>query len=184
MTHAFLRPAALLAAASLLLAAGCATSPSGDAPGAPAGAPAGSTASPSIFGGLFGTGLSPALDSQRSRLRDVLQGTPVVIEATEDKRLRIEVPTRFAFDPGRSAVKPALAAVLDQLASGFKPHAAVNDLRIGAPTDDKPSPRLVDERAASVRDYLVGRGVPISRVVGLGGTERPGLELVVSDRAR
>ena len=41
---------------------------------------------------------------------------------------------------------------------------------------------LGERRAASVRDYLVGRGVPISRIVGLGRAEGAGLELLVSDR--
>ncbi len=139
-------------------------------------------AAPSLFGGLFGSGLSPALEAQRTRLQEVLRGTPVVVEATGDKRLRIEVPLRHAFDPGRSAVKPAAAAVLDQIAAGFKPHAAVAELRIAAPTDDKAAPQLVIDRGASARDYLVARGVPISRIVGLGQSPGPSLELMLGDR--
>lgn len=159
--------------------AGCANRPG--TPPAPGTEPAPS--SPSLFGGLFGSGLSPALEAQRTRLQDVLRGTPVVIEATSDKRLRVEVPLRHAFEPGRSAVKPALAAVLDQLAAGWRPHFAGTELRIAAPTDEKASPQLVVDRGASTRDYLVARGVPISRIVGLGRSERPGLELMLSDRA-
>ena len=156
-----------------LALAGCASRPG--APGTPG------SGSPS-FGGLFGSGLSPALEAQRLRLKDVLKGTPVVVDSTGDHRLRVEVPTKHAFDPQRTTVKPALAAVLDQFATGFKPHAATTELQIGAPADDKASGRIVQERAASVRDYLVGRGVPISRIVSLGRAEDGGLELLVSDR--
>ncbi len=159
--------------------AGCANRPG--TPPAPGTEPAPS--SPSLFGGLFGSGLSPALEAQRTRLQDVLRGTPVVVEATGDKRLRVEVPLRHAFDPGRSAVKPPLAAVLDQLAFGFKPHAAVSELRIAAPTEDKASAQLVQDRGASTRDYLVARGVPISRIVGLERAAGAGIEILINDRA-
>jgi outer membrane protein OmpA-like peptidoglycan-associated protein len=92
------------------------------------------------------------------------------------------VPTRHAFEPGRAAVKPALAAVLDQFAIGFRPYAASTELRVGAPDNDKATAKLVRERAASARDYLVSRGVPASRIVEAGATAAPGLELLVSDR--
>lgn len=149
---------------------GCATDPAGRPDAVPA------------LGGLFGSGLSPALESQRTRLKQALSGTPVVIEATEDRRLRVEVPSRFSFDPGRAAVKPALGAVLDQLAVGFKPQAATTELRVGVPAGEDASPRLVQERGASTRDYLVGRGVPVSRIMAVGRAEGGALEILVSDR--
>lgn len=170
-----LRIAPLLISAAAL-AAGCASPPPGAGPSRTPPTAGG------VFGGLFGSGLSPALEAQRTRLKQALEGTPVVIEATGDRRLRIEVPTRHAFEPGRAAVKPALAAVLDQFAIGFKPHAATTELRIGAPDSDKATTKLVRERAASARDYLVSRGVPASRIVEAGATTVPGLELLVSDR--
>ena len=139
-------------------------------------------ASPPLGGGLFGSGLSPPLEAQRTRLKQALQGTPVVVEATGDRRLRVEVPTRHAFEPGRATVKPALAAVLEQVATGFKPYAATTELQIGAPHDDKATTKLVRERAASTRDHLVSRGVPASRIARAGATTAPGLELLLSDR--
>lgn len=133
-------------------------------------------------GGLFGSGLSEALEPQRVRLRDLLKGTPVAVDATPQRQVRIAIPLKNAFDPGRSAVKPALAAVLDQLATGFKPYAASAELRVAAPDDAKGNGRLARERGASVRDYLVARGVPISRVVGLSQAEQEGLDVLISDR--
>lgn len=160
-----LAPAAL--AAALLLSA-CATGPDG--------------ASAPPFGGLFGPNLSPALEAQRARLTETLRGTPVVVEATGDQRLRVEVPTKHSFEPGRATVKPALGAVLDQFAIGFKPFAATTELRIGAPADDRATDRVVRGRGASTRDYLVSRGVPASRIPEVGRSAGGGLEIVVSDR--
>jgi hypothetical protein len=144
--------------------------------------PAGRPDTPPSLGGLFGSGLSPALESQRSRLERALSGTPVLIEATDDRRLRVEVPARFSFDPGRAAVKPALGAVLDQVAVGFKPQAATTELRVAVPAGEDASARLVEERGASARDYLIGRGVPVSRIVDVGRAAGSALEIVVSDR--
>ncbi len=144
---------------------------------------AGCAGGPGGFGGLFGPRLSPALEAQRARLADALRGTPVVIEATAERRLRIEVPARHAFELGRTAVKPALGAVLEQFAIGFKPHAASTELQIGAPDEAGAEPRLAKDRALSAREYLIGRGVPASRITVLGRAPRAGLELLVSDRA-
>ncbi len=175
MTPTF-TPLAAPWAAALLAAAltGCASPKPGPGGATPTAGP--------IFGGVFGSGLSPALEAQRERLRDALQGTPVVIEATGDHQLRIEVPTKHAFDAGRATVKPALGAVLDQFAIGFKPYAATTQVSVAAPDDGKSPTRLVQERAASTRDYLVARGVPVSRIVDLDRADGPGLELLVSDR--
>jgi len=171
--------AAVLVAAALLAA--CATQAPAPGQPPPPGQPQAPTAPPSL-GGLFGSGLSPALESQRTRLEQALKGTPVRVEATDDRRLRVEVPTKHAFDPGRAAVKPALAAVLDQLAIGFRPQAATTELQIGAPADDQAPERVVQERGQSTRDYLIGRGVPISRIAGVGRAPNSGLEIVIADR--
>lgn len=167
---------------ALLTLAGCATAPtttSGVAPPVSEAPPAASA------GGLFGSGLSDALEPQRLRLQGALKGTPVVVEATAERALRVSVPLKNSFEPGRSAVRPALAAVLDQLAIGFKPYAATAELRIATPDDatTKVAGRLSKQRHASVRDYLVGRGVPISRVASLGAVMTgETVELLVADR--
>lgn len=172
----------VLTVIALLALAGCATAPpttTGVAPPVSAAPPAASA------GGLFGSGLSDALEPQRTRLQASLKGTPVVVEATAERALRVAVPLKNSFEPGRSAVRPALAAVLDQLATGFKPYAATAELRIATPDDPEPrNPgRLTKDRSASVRDYLVARGVPISRIAALGAvTAGDTVELLVADR--
>ncbi|WP_165393280.1 OmpA family protein [Rivibacter subsaxonicus] len=160
----------LLLVAALVV--GCATPPA-PSPGAPT-APTRPAAS----------GLSPALEAQRLRLTDALAGTPVLVVATDAGQLLVEVPLKFAFDAGRATVKPPLAAVLDQLATGYKPQAQLTELRINAPADDKAATALALQRAQGVRDHLATRGVPANRVVGLGRVERPVVEILISDRPR
>ena len=157
------------------LLAGCATAPS-TTPSAPGG-PVTATALPRAANGL-----SPALEAQRLRMADAVAGTPVVVAATANQQLRVEVPLKFAFDAGRVTVKPPLAAVLDQLATGYKPQVLLTELRINAPTDDKGAAGLATQRAQSVRDHLVSRGVPANRIAALGRADGAAVEIVVSDR--
>lgn len=155
------RPAALLLAA---LAAGCATPPS-SIPGAPT-----SRETP-----------PPTLADEHRRLRNLLDGTPVAVEMTADGHLRLEVPLKHSFDTGRAAVKPALAAVLDRMAIGLR-QQRTTELRIAAPSDPGGSSMLATDRAASTRDYLIGRGVAALRFASVARGERAGVEIVVGER--
>ena len=83
---------------------------------------------------------------------------------------RAEVPLKFSFDPGRAVVKPPLAALLDRLAGS--PATRGGSWVVAAPGDPKSKGNsLALERAASTRDYLVGRGADPLRfsVSALGG---------------
>lgn len=169
------RLAATAAALLLVACAGAPKAPQGPAgPGAPVvpGAPAPSEP---------GTGLT--LASERQRLAEALQGTPVVVESTADGRLRVGVPAEFSFDTGRAAVKKPLAAVLDLMAPGLKQQPAFA-VRIAAPTDAKGAggSLLAQDRAASARDYLIGRGVPAARFVGLAKADGAVIDLLLSDK--
>jgi outer membrane protein OmpA-like peptidoglycan-associated protein len=164
-----LLPLSSLALAALLVGCAVPRGPSGPgaapAPGAPPAA------------------ASTTIASEQRRLADALEGTPVVVESTPEGRLRIEVPIQFSFDKGRVAVKPPLAAVLDRIATGLRQQPAF-EVRIAAPTDAKGAggSLLAQDRAASARDYLIARGVPAARFVGLSKAEAAVIELVVFDK--
>jgi len=145
----------------MLLLAGCAGGPLSDVTAVPEG-PVG-------------------LESEQRRLARYFDGTPVVFEMEAEGRMRVEVPLRHCFDPGRAAVKPALGAVLEKLAQSQRLQAT--RFAVSAPDDKTPSRRLAEERAASVRDYLVGHGItPVrfSAVTGDAGADA--VEIRVSER--
>jgi len=122
-----------------------------------------------------------SLADEQSRLRQALGGTPVTVELTTEGRLRIEVPLKHSFDPGRSAVKPALAAVLDRMTPGLR-QLARTQVRIAAPPDPNGSAFLGADRAASTRDYLVIRGIGAARFVTVARGAADSVEIVVSER--
>jgi outer membrane protein OmpA-like peptidoglycan-associated protein len=179
----------LVAAAALL--AGCenmSERQKGTATGAAIGAVLGGVVS-SATGGKAGTGAvvggavgavagnlwSKRMEDKRAAMEQATQGTGIAVERTPQNELRVNVPSDFSFDVGRSAIKPQMRPVLDQFAQGLDPTMRV---RIVGHTDSTGSdainnPLSVD-RAQSVRDYLAGRGVAPARVETTGrGSREP-----------
>jgi hypothetical protein len=106
----------------------------------------------------------PTLDQERQRLAELFRGTPVALATDRDGSLRAEVPLRFCFDARRAVVKPPLAALLDRLAAS--PATERASWKVSAPGDrGVKGYTLGMERAASTRDYLVGRGADAPRFV-------------------
>ena len=101
-----------------------------------------------------------------------------------DGSLRTTVPRSFSFDPGAGKVKPPLAAVLDRLARSQL--STDSTLRVTAPPD--PQARvapLARDRALSIRDYLIARGISPTRLQTTGGAG-PGdlVEIVIIETGR
>ncbi len=178
-----------LAAAALL--AGCenmSERQKGTATGAAIGAVLGGVVS-SATGGKAGTGAvvggavgavagnlwSKRMEDKRAAMEQATQGTGIEVARTPQNELKVNVPSDFSFDVGRSAIKPQMRPVLDQFAQGLDPNMRV---RIVGHTDSTGSdainnPLSVD-RAQSVRDYLAGRGVAPARVETTGrGAREP-----------
>jgi outer membrane protein OmpA-like peptidoglycan-associated protein len=178
-------------AGSALLLAGCenmSERQKGTATGAAIGAVAGGVLS-SATGGKAGTGAvvggaigavagnlwSKRMEDKRAAMEKATQGTGIDVARTPNNELKVNVPSDFSFDVGRSAIKPEMRPVLDQFAHGLDPNMRV---RIVGHTDSTGSdainnPLSVD-RAQSVRDYLAARGVAASRVETTGrGSHEP-----------
>lgn len=170
-----------LALAVALAFSGCAEMgprEKGTATGAAIGAIGGAVIS-SATGGKAGTGAliggavgavagniwSKRMEDKRKQMEAATQGTGVEVTRTADNRLQVNVPSDISFDVGRSALRPALHPVLDKFASGLDGSMKV---MIVGHTDSTGSDAINDplsvDRAASVRDYLVMRGVSPTRI--------------------
>jgi len=174
------------ASAAIVLIAGCKTAPS-SAPVA-----AGGSAAPSAPGSQVSPRQptpSPAtkaastkahLAIEKLRLAELFRGTPVLFALQPDGSMRVDVPLNFSFDAGKAVVKPPLAAVLDRVAAGQLQE--VTQIVVRAPTDAAAkSATLLGERGASVRDYLVARGLAETRVIVSGSSGAAVVRLVVTD---
>ncbi len=95
----------------------------------------------------------------------------------------------LAFSPGSAVLPPAAAGALDHLAEILRKHPSVRGLIIGH-TDDRGSPdqrlELSQQRAESVRFYLIARGIAEDRLGAVGvGSDRPlGDNATTEGRAR
>ena len=105
-------------------------------------------------------GAVAALAAEQRWLQSWFQGTPVRIGQPSDAAIAVEVPREFCFDPGRSSIRPPLAAVLDKVSASMHrvPNARLEML--SAPEDQAATAPLGPARAAQLRQYLLGKGVP------------------------
>ena len=116
------------------------------------------------------------MDDTSQRLRTALQGSDVTITQTTDQRIWLSLPVEAAFPKGRSAVTTGAAASLDQIALALRSNARAQ-IQIVSDADAKDtgptSEALALDRAASARDWIVGRGILASRVVVARRDARP-----------
>ena len=165
---------AVLWALTLLCAlAGCASPTSAPAPGSTwPGAP-GRDASPGSSPSQPLPPLASPLVAEQRWLEEWFRGTPVLIVLTDINTLAVDVPLANSFDAGKSAPKPALLAVLDRVSTSLRRQSGLR-VSIATPTDPAPAnAALATARAQQVRDHLVSRGVPVTRMSGVG-TARAG----------
>lgn len=160
-------------AAAVMVLAGCVGAPpTRELP--PEGAPVlGSAPGP-----VRGTGAyvwSPQMESTAAELRSSLRGSAVEVARTNDDRIWLVVSGE-SFETGRGAVKPAVGPALDRIAAAIQSRPR-SEVRIVGHTDSRGEALSNDvlsvDRAASVRDWLVMRGVPAFRfsVAGRGARE-------------
>jgi len=130
-----------------------------------------------VAGAVGGNIWSKRMEEKRQAMEQATQGTGVQVARTSDNQLRLQVPSDISFDTGRADLKPALRGVLDQFAQGLSSDATLH-VRVVGHTDstgsDAINDRLSLDRASSVRDYLVDRGVSSARIETAGrGAHEP-----------
>ena len=178
-------------AAAALLSAGCADMSErqkGTAIGAGAGVAAGAAIG-SVTGGSAGTGAaiggvlgavagnlwSKRQEDRRKAMEQATQGTNVEVTRTQDNQLKINIPNDISFDVGSAAIKPQLRAVLDPFVSSLQGDPSAQITIVGhtdSTGSDAFNNKLSIERADSVRDYIVTRGVAAGRVAAAGRGDR------------
>jgi outer membrane protein OmpA-like peptidoglycan-associated protein len=110
-------------------------------------------------------------------LRQWFDGTPVQIVRQRDGALAVTVPAAFCFDPGRHAVKPPLAAVLDKVAESLRRQRQARLDALAVPADAEGDAALLRRRGLAVRDHLRARGVDDARLAQPATTAASGVRL-------
>lgn len=183
------RPVWAVAITALLLG-GCANMSAeqqGTAKGAGIGAASGAVLG-AVVGGRAGTGAviggvlgavagnlwSKRMEERKQAMEQATQGTGVEVSRTADNQLKLNIPNDISFDLNSYAIKPELRNVLDPFANSLREDPRTRLMIVGH-TDSSGSPAINNplsvERAQSVRDYLVARGVAVTRVETAGRGE-------------
>lgn len=165
--------------------------------GAAAGAVIGQVIGKDTKGTLIGTAGGAAVgavignifDRQEKALKDKLDGTGIEVERTGEGEIKITAPENITFDTNSSTIKSVFQNRLNDVASVLKEYKD-SDIIVSGHTDSTGSDAinnpLSENRAKSVKAYLVGKGVSGSRVtsVGYGSTQPIASNSTVSGRAQ
>ncbi len=91
---------------------------------------------------------------------------------------RVELREKVMFGFNKASIKPESYPLLDEVAGVMRDHPEIQVLRIEGHTDERGSAsynmKLSDDRAASVRQYLVDHGIAADRLRSVGyGESKP-----------
>lgn len=121
-------------------------------------------------GAAVGGGVGYYMDRQEKKLRERLQGTGVQVQRDGDT-IQLIMPGNITFDTGSYTIRSGFNPVLDSVAEVL---AEFKDTRIkvSGHTDNTGgadlNQRLSEQRADSVKQYLVSREVASGRVNSVG----------------
>jgi outer membrane protein OmpA-like peptidoglycan-associated protein len=110
---------------------------------------------------------SKKMEEQKRAMEESTQGTGVQVSQTADNRLKLDVPSDVSFAVGRADIQPNLRPILDRFATTLNDNRSTTVTIVGhtdSTGSDAVNNPLSVNRAASVRDYLVARGVATSRI--------------------
>jgi outer membrane protein OmpA-like peptidoglycan-associated protein len=126
-------------------------------------------------GAVVGGAIGRRMDKQAEELKQI-EGVEVEhVEGTGE--IDVRLTSDILFDLDSAALRPASRTTLNQLATNFAQYPD-NRLVVEGHTDssgtDAHNQRLSEQRASTVADYLIDRGVPNNNVIVYGyGEMRP-----------
>lgn len=124
-------------------------------------------------GGLAGGAIGNYQDRQERKLRAELAGTGVEV-VRNSENITLDIPGGITFAVDSSDINSSFKPILDKVASTLVEYDQTL-IEVAGHTDstgsDSYNQGLSERRASSVASYLSGRGVPMRRMVTVGGGE-------------
>jgi outer membrane protein OmpA-like peptidoglycan-associated protein len=146
--------------------------------GAVVGNQTGNNRTGAVVGAAAGAAIGGAIGHKMDQQQKELQQIPgVEVTRPSEGEIAVQLTNDILFDFNSAALRPESRATLRDLASNFQRYPD-ETISVEGHTDnvgdDAYNQRLSEQRAYSVKDYLVGEGVPSSRVSSIGyGESRP-----------
>lgn len=127
-----------------------------------------------VAGAAVGGGVGVYMDNQEKALRDRLVGSGVQVRRDGDN-IQLIMPGNITFATNRSDIRSDFHPVLDSVAEVLAEFKKTR-IKVSGHTDNTGgadlNQRLSEDRAASVKNYLIGRGVASGRVNSIGYSYR------------
>lgn len=124
------------------------------------------------IGGVAGAAVGYTMDKQIKQLKEKTAGTGVDVTETDNgQAILVNLPDGVTFDTGSYTLKPAFRATLDEVAKSLIefPNSLVD---VYGHTDSQGSDAynqtLSENRARTVMNYLISKGVPAARLRSQG----------------
>lgn len=139
-------------------------------------------------GALGGYLWNQHLEKQKQDLQAASAGTGVQVTQTQDNRLKMNIPADAGFATGSAQLNPRMYAILESLATGLNQNPA-ETVQVFGFTDstgtDAINYPLSENRAVTVKNFLVSRGVASQRIAtqGLGPQNPVASNATVAGRA-
>lgn len=130
-----------------------------------------------VAGGALGGYVGYRMDQQIKELKEQTAGSGIdVTEADGGQSILVNLPDGVTFATGSSSINPGFQTLLDRVAGSLQqyPNSLVDVYghtdTVGSAASNQ---RLSEQRAQSVANYLIGRGVSSSRLrwMGFGETQ-------------
>lgn len=139
-------------------------------------------------GALGGYLWNQHLEKQKQDLQAASAGTGVQVTQTQDNRLKMNIPADAGFATGSAHLNPRMYAILESLATGLNQNPT-ETVQVFGFTDstgtDAINYPLSENRAVTVKNFLVSRGVAAQRIAtqGLGPQNPVASNATVAGRA-
>lgn len=124
------------------------------------------------IGGVAGAAVGYTMDKQIKELKEKTAGSGVDVTETDNgQAILVNLPDGVTFDTASYTLKPAFRATLDQVAESLiqYPNSLID---VYGHTDSQGSEAynqtLSENRAKTVMNYLISRGVPAARIRAQG----------------
>lgn len=125
-------------------------------------------------GAAIGGGVGVYMDNQEKALRDRLAGSGVQVRRDGDN-IQLIMPGNITFATNRSDIRGDFYPVLDSVAEVLAEFKKTR-IKVSGHTDNTGgadlNQRLSEDRAASVKNYLIGRNVASGRINSIGYSYR------------
>ena len=125
-------------------------------------------------GAAIGGGVGYYMDKQEAELRRQLEGTGVRVVRNGDE-IELVMPGNITFDLNESSIKPSFSGTLESVALVLKEYDKTI-IQIEGHTDSSGSQSynqlLSEQRAGSVRDFLLNQNIAPKRTRAVGYGER------------